>query len=123
MNTTQQRGHGGEQLACQFLQQQGFRIITRNIHTRYGEIDIIATRAGRTHVIEVKLRRSQSFGSARDALTAKKFGRVRRAVQQLRQEKSDFIIGPFQYDFIAIDQDGRHTTLTPFWNIGPDDLR
>ena len=38
----QQTGAAGEQIACNFLQEQGYRIIERNHRSRLGELDIIA---------------------------------------------------------------------------------
>ena len=37
-----QTGAAGEQIACNFLQEQGLRIIERNHRSRLGELDIIA---------------------------------------------------------------------------------
>ena len=37
-----QTGAIGEQIACNFLQEQGYRIIERNHCSRLGELDIIA---------------------------------------------------------------------------------
>jgi putative endonuclease len=38
----QQTGAAGEQIACNFLQEQGYRIIERNHRSVLGELDIIA---------------------------------------------------------------------------------
>ncbi len=51
-------GKKGEDLACEFLKKQGFRIIDRNFHSRYGEIDIIAENEQYIIFVEVKLRKS-----------------------------------------------------------------
>lgn len=47
-------GAAAEDWACRYLQENGFCILDRNIYTRYGELDIIAKKANRLHVIEVK---------------------------------------------------------------------
>ena len=39
-------GAAGEQIACNFLQEQGYRIIERNHRSRLGELDIIAAYGG-----------------------------------------------------------------------------
>lgn len=47
-------GKEGEKRAREFLEQQGFKILKQNFHSRFGEIDIIATDDNIIHFIEVK---------------------------------------------------------------------
>ncbi|MDD5164906.1 MAG: YraN family protein, partial [Patescibacteria group bacterium] len=48
-------GNLGEDLAVEFLEKQGYKIIERNLKTgRVGEIDIIARKDGELIFIEVK---------------------------------------------------------------------
>ena len=44
MNATKrQKGNIGEQIACNYLQKKGWKILERNFHySKYAEIDIIA---------------------------------------------------------------------------------
>lgn len=51
---TQQTGLLGEKIATSFLVNKGFRVIERNYTKKVGEIDIIATKEGVIHFIEVK---------------------------------------------------------------------
>ncbi len=47
-------GRIGEDIAAQFLERKGFRIIARNYRKPWGEIDIIAEKAGTVRFVEVK---------------------------------------------------------------------
>ncbi len=47
-------GDRGEDIACRYLENRGFRIITRNYLKPYGEIDIVALKGCEYHFIEVK---------------------------------------------------------------------
>ena len=47
-------GDIGENVACDFLKRRGFEIIERNYLRKWGEIDIIARKAGVIRFIEVK---------------------------------------------------------------------
>lgn len=48
-------GNKNEELALEFLESEGFRIVERNYYARkLGEIDIIAIQEGVLHFIEVK---------------------------------------------------------------------
>ena len=57
----QQTGAAGEQIACNFLQEQGYRIIERNHRSRLGELDIIAVYGEFLIFCEVKTRRGQQW--------------------------------------------------------------
>jgi len=47
-------GNRAEEIACEWLKEQGCHILERNVYSRFGEIDIIAEREGVLHFIEVK---------------------------------------------------------------------
>lgn len=47
-------GRIGEQIAADFLERKGFVVIERNYRKPWGEIDIIAVRAGVVRFVEVK---------------------------------------------------------------------
>ena len=47
-------GKLGEDIAVRFLKQKGFEILNRNYLKKQGEIDIVATKAGIYHFVEVK---------------------------------------------------------------------
>lgn len=53
---TQKRKTGdiGEEVAVKYLTKHGFRVVERNYLKKCGEIDIIATKEGVIHIIEVK---------------------------------------------------------------------
>ncbi|RUM29828.1 MAG: YraN family protein [Aquifex sp.] len=48
------KGREFETLAEEYLKSKGYKILGKNIHTRYGEIDILAEYDGKKIVIEVK---------------------------------------------------------------------
>ncbi len=47
-------GIKGEQLACQFLEKRGHKIIITNYLKKWGEIDIVSKKANLIHFTEVK---------------------------------------------------------------------
>ena len=76
----------GEDKACNFLQKKGFKIIERNFRKGYGEIDIIAIDSSNQEektlvFIEVKTRKSNSFGSPLEAITPWKLKSLIRTAQ------------------------------------------
>ena len=54
MEETVSTGLLGESIACRYLIDRGFRIVTRNFLRKGGEIDILAEKVGRLHFVEVK---------------------------------------------------------------------
>ncbi len=65
-------GARGEDAACALLEQEGYTILARNFHSRYGEIDIIAQCGEITAFVEVKARESVQYGLPCEAVTPRK---------------------------------------------------
>ena len=62
MKNSKNIGNTGENIACDYiLKVQNRKIITRNYHSRYGEIDIISCDDKYINFIEVKTRKSNSI--------------------------------------------------------------
>lgn len=61
-------GKLGEDLACKYLQDKGYKILERNFETRQGEIDIIALDKSEIVFIEVKTRSNISYGKPAEAV-------------------------------------------------------
>lgn len=94
-------GQWGEEQAAQYLCQQGLKILERNFRTPVGEIDIIARTKKELLFVEVKTRRSTSFGLPQEAVGVRKQRQIIRAAQwYLNQEKA----GKLQprFDVVAI---------------------
>ena len=62
------KGNLGENIACEYLEKDGYRIITRNFNCFYGEIDIIAIKNSELIFIEVKTRKNTLNKTNRMAL-------------------------------------------------------
>jgi len=72
MNSHQEFGKQAESIAVKHLKRNGYRIIQKNYRNKLGEIDIIA-KDGKTLVfVEVKAKRTTSFGNPKYAVTPKK---------------------------------------------------
>ena len=94
-------GQWGEAQAVSFLEHKGLKILTCNYRCSAGEIDIIARDRNFLIFVEVKTRRSVSFGSPQEAVGRHKQRQILRAAQwYLLQHK----IGKLQprFDVIAV---------------------
>ena len=76
-----EEGLSGEDGACQYLEQKGYKILRRNYRTYVGEIDIIASKGSTLSFIEVKTRSSELFGKPREAVTLAKQQKIRRSAE------------------------------------------
>lgn len=65
-------GEQKEQLAAEFLKNQGLQIIHMNFRCKIGEIDIIAKEKECLVFCEVKYRKNEEYGHPLDAVNSKK---------------------------------------------------
>ena len=65
-------GKFGEDKAAEYLKDKGYRIIRRNFSCRTGEIDIIAEDDMYLVFAEVKLRKNDRYGEAREFVNTSK---------------------------------------------------
>ena len=81
MNTRITRGARAEQLAAQFLQRQGLKLLQQNYRCRYGEIDLILYDGNTLVFAEVRLRSRSDFGGAAASINASKQAKLVRTAQ------------------------------------------
>jgi putative endonuclease len=97
----------GEDLAASHLERRGYAIVARNARTRFGEIDVIATRPGELVFVEVKARRvAGGAGTALDAIDYRKVRQVRRlAAAWLAETPERPRADELRFDVIAVTLD------------------
>ena len=78
MRAKDRLGRRGEQVAAEYLQSAGFRILDRNWRCAEGEIDIVAAERQVLVVCEVKTRSGTGYGTPAEAITRVKRNRLRR---------------------------------------------
>lgn len=100
--TNLQTGNRGEDLACLYLKDQGYKILERNFRIRGGEIDIVSMDKEYLVFVEVKTRFSHEYGLPSEAMTPWKIRALLRSAQ-FYVLKSGWGNGPYRLDFISID--------------------
>jgi putative endonuclease len=101
MTIAQQTGAAAEQQACDYLQQQGLRLITRNFRCRLGEIDLIMRDKNSLVFVEVRCRKNNFFGGGLDSITTIKQTKLSRAASFYLQHNG-LTEAPCRFDAIAI---------------------
>jgi len=110
----QELGSWGETEAANYLAQRGYQLISRNVRTPYGEIDIIASLDGLTVFIEVKTRASKTMGVPEISITPRKRVHMIASAEHYAMEHG---IEHWQIDAISIEGErGRPVTITHFEN-------
>ena len=93
-------GKQGEALAAAYLTRHGYTILHCNWRYKNYEIDIIAQKGPRLHIVEVKSRSSKSFGLPEDGVTKKKFESLLQAADEFLFQHPQY--RHVQYDILAI---------------------
>ena len=113
MSRNQAIGLWGEQAAAKYLGEHGYEVIAHNIHTPYGEIDLIARKDGITIFIEVKARTSRRFGPPEVAVTPRKQAHMLACADHYAQQNE---IDHWQIDVIAVAKALDKTEIMHFEN-------
>ncbi|MGB5345285.1 MAG: YraN family protein [Woeseia sp.] len=97
------RGAAAEALACRFLEQQGLRCIDRNVHCRFGEIDLVMQAADLLVFVEVRYRRSANPVSAVESVDFRKQKKLSLAAAWYLARTPRVQNCSVRFDVIAID--------------------
>lgn len=100
--STKQVGDSGENLACEYLKKQGYKILGRNYRIRGGEIDIIAQDQEYLVFVEVKTRWTHEYGLPSESMTPWKIKFLLKTARFYLQ-KINWGDGPYRLDFVGVD--------------------
>ena len=97
-------GIWGEKQALSYLKNKGYKLIDRNYHTHFGEIDLIMQNKDNLVFVEVKTRKGDKYGLAEEAITPRKIRLIIKSTQyyQLTHPKLSESI---RIDLVAINID------------------
>lgn len=103
-------GQLGETYAKEYLINKGFKIICTNYTCKLGEIDIIARDKNYTVFMEVKFRRSLTYGYPREAVNLAKQNKIRKVAYMYINTKK-IINSDFRFDVIEILNDTQNQII------------
>ena len=93
-------GKKGEEIAAKYLKKNGYKILEKNFRKPYGEIDIIAQKGENVAFVEVKTRKSDSYGTPAEFVTAKKQERIKKTAYTYIQQNN--LEAEFTFDIIEV---------------------
>ena len=100
-------GQYGEKLAVQYFGERGYDILHTNWRHRHWEVDVIASKNGKLHLIEIKTRRSARFGLPENSISPKKIQNLLNAASAYLQQFPSW--EKIQVDVLAISLTGKET--------------
>lgn len=107
-------GKKGEQLAVDFLQKKGYKILERNYRYQKAEIDIIARLNDTLCAVEVKTRSTPDFGNPQDFVKPKQIQQLVKAIDYY-VTKNDLDV-EVRFDIVAIIKNKLGTKIEFFEN-------
>ncbi len=116
-NRRQLLGRWGEETATRYLEARGYTILARNLHTRRGELDIVASKDGALIFVEVKMRSSTAYGFPEEAVNPRKQAHLLAAAEAYFAQHPD---SPetWQFDIIAVTRrPGQTPEIEHFENV------
>jgi len=94
------KGKDAENLAADFLAEQGYEIVERNFRYKRSEIDLIVRKDNWLIFVEVKMRSSDAFGYPEEFVDYKKAKNIVYGAEQYTYDNN--YNGNVRYDVVAI---------------------
>lgn len=95
-------GRAAEQFACEYLQQQGLKLLQRNYSCKLGEIDLIMLSPDSCIFVEVRFRKNRDFGGALESVTPGKQRRLILTASHFLQTRPEYAAMPCRFDVVAV---------------------
>ena len=92
----------GEELALEYLQVRGLKLLTRNYRCRMGELDLVMLEGRTLVLVEVRCRTSRDYGGAAASVDWCKQRRLVLAAEHLLMKRAELRRYPARFDVIAI---------------------
>jgi putative endonuclease len=113
-------GKIGEEIAKEYLEKKGYKIIEQNYRTKYAEIDLICRQKNKLVLVEVRTKIGENYGTPEDTINNRKRRKLwGNALAYARTVKWP---GPLRVDAVCIvlKQDHSAERLNHYENIIED---
>ncbi|MDO9559277.1 MAG: YraN family protein [Syntrophales bacterium] len=105
-------GKLGESLAVVHLQKMGYQIVAQNYRCLYGEVDVVARDGDTLVFVEVKSRKSGTFGAPQEAVGLEKQKKLSRvSLHYLQQKRLETCKARFDVIAVRMSPDGTRIDL------------
>ncbi len=76
MSNNLRTGQIGENIAKEYLEKNGYKVIEQNYKTKYGEIDLVAKKGNELVFVEVRTKKGENFGTPEETINKKKLRKL-----------------------------------------------
>ena len=97
-----QSGKQAENIAADYLAKQDVKLITRNFHSRFGEIDLIGLEQDILLFIEVRYRKNETFLAAIETIDQRKCKKIIRTSEYYLNKHKNYRSCLCRYDVITL---------------------
>ena len=109
-------GAWAERRAARFLGRQRHRILARNFHCRFGEIDLVTCDPQEYLVfVEVRYRAASKFASAAESITRGKQDRLKKSAQIFIAKHPHLTNKPCRFDVVTLQRTSESGKITIDW--------
>lgn len=102
MFSSKQRGDDSEDQAYQFLRNKGLKLVEKNFHSRFGEVDLVMLDNDELAFIEVRYRRNSNYGSGLESVTTNKQTKIIKTASVFLQQHAKLAKYPARFDIVSI---------------------
>lgn len=106
-------GEPAEKAACRYLQQRGVKLLKKNFHSRFGEIDLIMQDGETLVFIEVRCRQVDAQVGAAESVTFAKMQKIRKTAQYYLLQFDE--VPNCRFDVIAMTHNKQDSDYTIEW--------
>ncbi len=106
-------GQKAEKVACRYLQNNGLKLLTKNFHSRFGEIDLIMQDNDTLVFIEVRCRQQNAQVSAAESVSFAKIQKIRKTAEHYLLQFEQ--MPNCRFDVIAMIHNGKNSDYNIDW--------
>lgn len=109
------KGREGENMAANYLKKIGYKIVEKNYHCKFGEVDIIALDKEILTFIEIKTRSSRKHIPPEFTVTKRKQGKIKKTAEHYIG-KHRITSRDCRFDIVAITMEKDANTINLYKN-------
>lgn len=111
-------GARGEEIAANWLTANGYQLIARNNFTKWGELDLIASKNNILVFVEVKLKSTEEFGTPEEMIGPSKLQQIRKAAEMYLLNNPQIASKFERYQINAVCIVEKTGRITHYENLG-----